>query len=64
MGKEARELGVKDLKNRKNINITLDKKLLDFVHEYAQQTRIPKTRIHDRALELLKEKVEKDEKIF
>jgi transcription initiation factor TFIIIB Brf1 subunit/transcription initiation factor TFIIB len=57
-------MGVKDLKNRKNINITLDKELLEFVDKYARQTGIPKTRIHDKALEILREKVEKGENIY
>lgn len=57
-------MGVKELKNRKNVNLTLDKELLAFMDKYAKETGIPKTRLHDKAMELLKEKYDNNEKIF
>ena len=43
-------MGVKDLKNRKVINIAIDIEILERLDKYSKETGIPKTRICDRAL--------------
>ncbi|RCX20857.1 ribbon-helix-helix protein [Anaerobacterium chartisolvens] len=57
-------MGRKDLKNRKDITLTLSKESHDFLAEYAKSTGIPKTRLVDKALEIMKEKIEKGERVF
>jgi hypothetical protein len=57
-------LGAKDLKNRKIPGISIDNKLISFLREYSKQTGIPQTRLLDKAIELLKEKVEKGENLY
>jgi hypothetical protein len=57
-------LGARDLKNRKIPGISIDNKLISFLREYSKQTRIPQTRLLDKAIELLKEKVEKGENLY
>lgn len=57
-------MGIKDLKTRKVINIGIDKSLLARIDAYAAETGIPKTRLFDKALEIMLEKVKKKENIF
>jgi hypothetical protein len=57
-------LGTKDLKNRKVINISLELSLIEFLKDYSQRTGIPQTRLVDRAVTDLKEKVERGENIY
>ena len=57
-------MGAKDLKNRKIPGISIDNKLISFLREYSKQTGIPQTRLLDKAIELLKEKVEKGENLY
>lgn len=57
-------MGVKDLKNRKVVNISLRLDLIEKLDVLAEKTGLPKTRLCDRALELLFEKCEKGENLF
>jgi len=57
-------MGIKDLKNRKHRTITISNELDEFIIEYSKKTGIPQSRIVDKALEILKERIEKGENIF
>ncbi len=43
-------MGIKDLKNRKVVNFSIDIEILKKLDEYSKKTGIPKTRIFDFAL--------------
>ena len=45
-----------DLTTRKRITTTLDKGLINKLDNLSKKTRIPKSKLHDEALELLFEK--------
>lgn len=57
-------MGVKDLKTRKVVNISLDLKNIEKLKELSEKTGIPQTRLADKALELLFKKYESGEKLF
>lgn len=49
----------RELKNRIRISSSVDKKLYDVFEEIANETKIPKSRLYDMALELLAKKYDK-----
>jgi hypothetical protein len=57
-------LAVKDLKNRKQLTVTVDIRLLEFIYRYSKKTNIPKSVLIDKGIELLKEKIDRGENIF
>ena len=50
----------RELKNRIRISSSVDKKLYDVFEEIANETKIPKSKLYDIALELLAEKYNKN----
>lgn len=50
----------RELKNRIRISSSVDKKLYDVFEEIANETKIPKSKLYDMALELLAEKYNKN----
>jgi len=51
-------VGIKDLKNRKVVNFSIDIELLERLDKYSRQTGIPKTRVYDFALKEYLDKME------
>ena len=49
----------RELKNRIRISSSVDKKLYDVFEEIANETKIPKSKLYDMALELLAKKYNK-----
>lgn len=52
-------MAVKDLVSRKVKNLSIDKKLAEWVEEYSKETNIPQGRIVDEAIKSYREKIEK-----
>lgn len=50
----------RELKNRIRISSSVDKKLYDVFEEIANETKIPKSKLYDMALELLAQKYNKN----
>lgn len=57
-------MGAKDLKNRQHTTLSIDNELFDFLTDYSKKTGIPKSRLVDIGLKLLKEKVKKGDNLF
>lgn len=51
-------MAVKDLKNRKVKNLSIDRRLAEWLEEYSKKNNIPMGRIMDEALKLYKDKFE------
>jgi len=54
----CKQVGIKDLKNRKVVNFSIDIELLERLDKYSKQTGIPKTRVYDFALKEYLDKME------
>ena len=50
----------RELKNRIRISSSVDKKLYEVFEEIANETKIPKSKLYDIALELLAKKYNKE----
>ena len=50
-------LGNPNLKNRVIPNSAIDKELYNWLKEYSKETKIPLSRLLDKAIEILKESV-------
>lgn len=50
----------RELRNRIRISSSVDKKLYDVFEEIANETKIPKSKLYDMALELLAQKYNKN----
>lgn len=53
-------MAVKDLKNRKVKNLSIDKCLAEWLEEYSKKNNIPMGRIMDEAIKSYREKIERD----
>jgi metal-responsive CopG/Arc/MetJ family transcriptional regulator len=62
LGKGGHLMNKSDLKNRKRFTNTLDNKLKEQFDELSKETRIPKSRLLDEAIEDLLKKYGKNNK--